>query len=183
MAVSAETKILGINDLKISEITVDNSTTLTYDTPVDIPGITSLQVSPNFVEKELRGDETVLDKYSKLDSINWSIANVIMSLDALAIMIGGAVTTSGVTPAEKKIYSLLSTDLPKYFKMEGQSVYSDAGDVHVTLYKCKASSVQYELRGEEYATVSASGTAIGTIKDKKIKEIVINETAVPISGA
>jgi hypothetical protein len=180
MAVSNETKILGINDLKISELMVDDSTTLTYDTPVDVPGITNLQVSPNFVEKELRGDETVLDKYSKLDSINWSISNVIMSLDALAVMIGGTVATSGVTPAEKKTYTLLSSDLPKYFKMEGQSEYSDAGDVHVILFKCKASSVQYELRGEDYATVTASGTGIGTKKDKKIKEIVINEAVTPI---
>lgn len=173
-------KVLGLNDLKIAKITTDTAGTLAYATAIDVPGVTTLSLSPKFVEKELRGDEAVIDKYSKLDSIDWSFANVILSLDALAILIGGAVVASGTTPNMKQTYTVLSTDLPAYFKMEGQSTYTDAGDIHVILYKCKASSVQYELKGEDYATVSASGTAIGTVNNKKIKEVVINETAAAI---
>jgi hypothetical protein len=176
-APTGTTKILGLNDMKIFELEQDDATALTYATATDVPGAVSLQISPTFIEKDLRGDEKVLDKYSKLDTIGWSFSNVLMSLDALAVLIGGTVAESGVTPAAKKTYSLLGADIAKYFKLEGQSLYTDAGDIHLILYKCKASSVQYELRGEEYATVTASGTAIATINSDKIKDIVINETA------
>ncbi|MNJ69497.1 hypothetical protein D3C77_658540 [compost metagenome] len=104
-----------------------------------------------------------------------------MSFDALAILIGGEVTASGATPNAKSVYTLTGADLPKYFKLEGQSLYTDSGDIHVVLYKCKASSVQYELRGEDYATVTASGTALATINDNKIKDVILNETAVDIA--
>jgi len=179
MTVPTETKVLGINDAKIFKLLTDTSETLTYGTPVDVPGIRRLRVSPNFIEKELRGDEAVLDTYSKLDSIEWSFENAKISLDALAIMIGGEVTED----TGRQTYTLKSDDVPAYFKLVGKSDYTDAGDVHVVLYKCKATSVEYELQGEEYAMVTASGKAIGTVNNKKVKDVVINETATDIADS
>lgn len=172
-----ESVILGINDAKISPITVDDSTALTYGAAIDVPGITEIKVTPSFVEKELRGDEQVKDNYSKLDFIDWSFANSILSLDVLAILIGGTVTSGGVTPNQKQTYKLKNTDKPKYFKLEGKSDYADVGDVHVVLYKCKASRCEYTLIGEDYAKVTASGKGIGTKKTGEIKDLIFNETA------
>ncbi len=180
MPISTETKILGINDAKISRITEDSSTALTYDTAIDVPGITSLKVTPSFVEKELKGDEKIIDTYSKLEKIEWSFEGAKLSLDALAVLLGGTVTAAGVTPNETQTYTLKGVDIPSYFKFEGKSDYTDAGDIHIVLYKCKASSVEYTLQGEDYATVTASGKAIATINDDKIKDVIINETAVDI---
>lgn len=178
MTVPTETKVLGINDAKIFELLTDTSETLTYDTPVDVPGIRRLRVSPSFVEKELRGDEAVLDTYSKLESIEWSFENAKISLDALAILLGGEVTGD----TGKQTYTLKSDDVPAYFKLVGKADYTDAGDIHVVLYKCKATSVEYELQGEEYAVVTASGKAIGTVNNKKVKDVIINETATEIAS-
>lgn len=176
-----ETLILGINDGKMSPLISDDSTALTYGAAVDIPGITNLGLSPKFVEKELRGDESVLDNYSKLDYIDWSFENSEISLDALAILLGGAVTASGVTPNRSQTYKLNKADKPKYFKLEGKSDYTDMGDAHVVLYKCKASKAEYSFVGEDYAKVSASGKAIGTKYNGDIKDLVFNETAVDIT--
>ena len=132
------------------------------------------------MEKELRGDESVLDSYSKLDFIDWSFENSIMSLDVLAILLGGEVTAGGVTPNRTETYSLKSTDKPKYFKLEGKSDYTDVGDAHVILYKCKANKVEYTFVGEDYAKVSAAGKAIARKYDGAIKDIVFNETATDI---
>ena len=178
MTVPTETKVLGINDAKIFKLLTDTSEALTYDTPVDVPGIRRLRVSPSFVEKELRGDEAILDTYSKLESIEWSFENAILSLDALAVLLGGEVTGG----TGKQTYTLKSDDVPAYFKLVGKSDYTDAGDVHVVLYKCKATSVEYELQGEEYAVVTASGKAIGTLNNKKVKDVIINETATDIGS-
>ncbi len=181
MALTTQTKILGINDAKISKLTLDDATSLTYGTAVDVPGIRSLKITPNFIEKELRGDEAVLDTYTKLDSIEWSFENAILSLDALAILLGGTVTAAGVTPNQTQTYTLTKDDVPAYFKLEAKADYTSAGDVHVVLYKCKANKVDYELKGEDYAVVSASGKAIGTVNNGKVKDVVINETAVEIA--
>lgn len=181
MTVATETKVLGINDAKISELTVDTAAATTYGTPIDVPGIVSLKLTPKFLEKELKGDEQILDVYSKLVSVDWSFEGAKISLAALAIMMGGTVALTGLTPAGKQTYNLKNSDRPKFFKIEGQSTYTDAGDIHVILHKCKASKVDYELKGEDYATVTASGKGIGTIKTGDIKDIVINETAEPIA--
>lgn len=181
MTLAKETVILGVDDAKISPISVDDASALTYDAAIDVPGITSIKLTPNFVEKELRGDETILDQYSKLESIDWSFENSIMSLDVLAILIGGTVTANGVTPNRSQTYKLNKTDKPKYFKLEGKSDYTDMGDAHVVLYKCKASKAEYSFVGEDYAKVSASGKAIGTKYNGDIKDLVFNETAVDIT--
>lgn len=181
MTLAKETVILGVDDAKISAIAVDDSSALNYDAAIDVPGITSIKLTPNFVEKELRGDETILDQYSKLESIDWSFENSIMSLDVLAILIGGTVTANGVTPNRSQTYKLNKTDKPKYFKLEGKSDYTDMGDAHVVLYKCKASKAEYSFVGEDYAKVSASGKAIGTKNNGDIKDLVFNETAVDIT--
>lgn len=176
MTVPTTTKILGINDIKVSKITADDATSLTYDTSVDIPGATTLKLSAKFVEKELRGDEVILDRYTKIDSIDVQFDHAKVSLDALEVLLGGA-TVNGTT---NQTYTMSGSDLPNYFKLEGQSVYSDAGDVHIVLYKVKVNKLDYELKGEDYATVSVSATAIPTLKDKKIKDVVFNQTKTDI---
>lgn len=181
MTLAKETVILGVNDAKISPISVDDSSALTYDAAIDVPGITGIKLTPNIVEKELRGDETILDQHSKLESIDWSFENSIMSLDVLAVLIGGTVTANGVTPNQSQTYKLNNADKAKYFKLEGKSDYTDMGDAHVVLYKCKASKAEYSFVGEDYAKVSASGKAIGAKYNGDIKDLVFNETAVDIT--
>lgn len=177
MPLTRESVLLGINDAKIFPITVDDSTALNYGAGVDVPGISNMKVSSKFIEKELKGDESIIDAYSKLEKIEWSIEHGVVSLAALAIMIGGEVNLTGVTPNQKQTYSLTEDDLPNYFKMEGKTDYADVGDAHFVLYKCKCSSLDYTLKGEDYATISASGKGIKTRYNGKIKDIEFNETA------
>lgn len=181
MPAPTETKVLGINDAKISKLLTDTGAAPTYSAPVDIPGITSITMSPTFTTKELKGDETVLDNYTKLDSISFTWTNSKMSLTALAIMLGGNVAASGSAGTAVQTYSLTGNDVPQFFKLEGQSLYTDAGDMHVILYKCKVNKVDYELKGEEYAIVSVAGTAIPLVSNKKLKDVIINEKATAIS--
>lgn len=182
MPLGTTTKIFGIDDAKISKLTADQSgSTPTYDSPIDVPGITDIKLSPKFVEKTLEGDEQILDYYSKLQSIDWSFDHVVVSLDALAVLLGGAVTESGTTPNETQTYDLTANDRANYFKLEGQSTYGDAGDIHLVLWKCKANKVDIEAKGGDYATISASGTAIPLTSNGKVLSVVINETATAIA--
>ena len=183
MTLSKQSVILGVDDVKIFEVTEDSSTILTYGSAVDIPGIQRIDLSPNFTEKGLKGDGKILDYFIQLDTIGFSFDSAKMDLDALAILEGGSLTTSGTSPNEVHTYSVSADSTPKYFKLEGKADYTggESGDFHFTLFKCRANSVTVEYKTQDYAIVSATGIAIPTTNDGKIKEYKVNETAAAIS--
>ena len=183
MTLSKQTIVLGIDDAKIFELTADTAGSLTYGSAVDVPGIQNVQLSPAFTEKGLKGDEKIMDYYIKLDLIHWAFHSAKVSLDVLAILEGGSISSTGTTPNEVHTYSVSDSSTPKYFKLEAKANYSagEVGDFHLKLYKCKANSVDVQYSTQDYAIVSASGIAIPTINNSKIKDYVINETATAIS--
>ena len=182
MALSKQSVILGVDDVKIFELTGDTSTNLNYSSAVDVPGIQRIDLAPNFTEKGLKGDGKILDYYIQLDTIGFSFDSAKMDLDALAILEGGTLATEGTSPNETHTYSVSAESTPKYFKLEGKADYTGgaAGDFHFTLFKCKANSVTVEYKTQDYAIVSATGIAIPTTNDGKIKEYKVNETAAQI---
>jgi len=186
MTLTKEAGLLGLDDVKIFEVTADTSSTLTYGSAVDVPSLQSIDLSPNYIQKPLMQDEEVDGFYTKLQSISWSFSNVKVSFDVLNILEGGSISYNA--SPEKQILSLYDTSTPKYFKLEGKINYSPdtIGDFHLVLYKCKALSVHVDYKAQNYAIVSASGIAIPTINSsvlggRKIRDYVINATATAIS--
>lgn len=179
--------LFGISDAKIWPLTADSASAYTPGTGVDVPGIQSISMQPEFLAKELVGDDEILDEYSKLRKITGSVKHAQISLPLLAILTGGANATSGTTPNEKMTFTWSGDDLPGYFKMEGQSTYlggDDAGgtgDAHFIFYKCKMSNLQVEPQSEDYAMVSFDFVAIPSSYSGKVLEIEENETAVAVT--
>jgi hypothetical protein len=183
MTLSKQTVVLGIDDAKIFQLTADTASALTYGSPIDVPGIQKIDLTPKFTEKGLKGDEKILDYYVNLDLIAWEIHSAKVSLDVLEILEGGTTVTTGTTPNQVHTYTVKDTSNPKYFKIEAKASYTagEAGDFHMRLFKCKATSVDIDYTTQDYAIVSASGIAIPTTNNGNIKEYVINETATAIS--
>ena len=183
MTISKQTIVIGIDDAKIFELTADSSSALTYAAAIEAPGIQKIELAPSVTEKGLNHDEKVLDYYVKTDYFAWAINSAKISLDVLAILEGGTVTTTGATPNQVYTYSINESSVPKYFKLEAKANYSagEIGDFHLKLYKCKANNIDVLYSANDYAIVSASGVAIATTHDGSIKDYVINETATAIS--
>lgn len=188
MPIQTYTKVLELKDAKVFPLTADPAGgTPTYGAAVDIPGILKLDVSPNMVTKELHGDNVLLDIYSKAESVDIGMENAVVPLDVLALLTGGTVTASGVTPNQKQTYDLANGDKPGYVKIEGQALYVDAGlgDVHVIFHKCKTTDApKWALEGKngDFAKVSAKLKAIPLLATgNKLLSVVINETATAIS--
>lgn len=101
----------------------------------------------------------------------------------LAVLEGGNVTTTGTAPNQVYTYSIDKTSVPQYFKLEAKANYTAgaAGDFHLKMYKCKANNIDIQYLANDYAIVSATGVAIATTNNGKIKDYVINETAAAIS--
>lgn len=183
MTISNQTVVLGIDDAKIFEVTLDNSSSLTYGSAIELPGLQKMEIVSQVTEKPMKNDEKVLDYYVKTDFISWAFNSTKISLEALAVLEGGTLTLSGTTPNRVYTYSTDDSSTPKYFKLEAKANYTteETGDFHLKMYKCKVNSIDIQYLSSDYAIVTATGVAIQTINNGKIKDNVINETATAIS--
>ena len=172
----------GLRDVKLSPQAADG----TYGQSVDLPVARTFSFSDTEDFEELRGDDVVAGKAGQGPTCAWELESGGMPFAAFKIMAGGTVTDSGTTPAQKKVFSKLVTDVRPYFKAEGQAISDSGGDVHGIVYRSKADgSLEGEFANGAFFLLSASGTSIGDTvgiaPTNKLYDFVQNETAVAIT--
>jgi len=172
----------GLRDIRLTPYTDAAATTL--GTPVDLPYGRTLNFSEAEDFEELRGDDKVITTRGKGAQVEWELESGGISYEAVAIMFGGTVGTTGTTPNQIKTLRKLVTQARPWFKMEGQSISDSGGDIHCVLYKCRSTG---ELSGEfgdgVFFLTGASGVAIpATLSGfiDAIYDFVQNETATAI---
>ncbi|MET9098297.1 phage tail protein [Streptomyces antibioticus] len=188
MPISRVTKVYAIKDAKISPLTADPAGgTATYGTAIDVPGIKSLEISGDVETKQLRGDNTLLASNSTISNIQVAVTHAKLSLDVLAAILGGEVTDSGTTPAQKSVWDLTGdgATLPP-FKIEGVTpaggVDLVGGDLHVVLHKVSlAGFPDLGFAEEDYRIASFTANAEPLLANDKWVSIVLNETAAAIA--
>lgn len=138
MAANKSTITFDVHDCKVYPVTADATGSITYGSGVDVPGIQEVTLEPNFVTAELKGDGKVLAKKGKVDRLNFSGTYSEMSLDVLAVIFGGSVTTGGTGSSETAAYEFTGQSLP-YFKIEFliSDLESDLAELVVVLNKCQ----------------------------------------------
>ncbi len=187
MPLSHVSKVYAVSDAKISKLTADPAGgATTYGTLTDVPGIKEMTIGGNVNTVELRGDNALLDQNSTLGNITVSVSNAKISLDVLAIMLGGTNTDAGTTPSQTSTYLLKNTDTFSYFKIEAKTPTGGAdtptGDLHYVLHKCILSSFPDLGHAEEdYRIVSFEAIAVPLISNGNHLSIVLNETAAAIA--
>lgn len=187
MTISHTSKLYAVTDAKIAAVTADPSGgTTTYGSLVDVPGIKSVRIGGAVETKELRGDNRLLDANSTLQNVTLEFEYAKLNLDAIDVMLGGAVTDAGSGSTETATYRLLSSDTLGYFKFEAATptagVDEVAGDAHILLYKCMLSGFpEFGMAEEDYQTFSVSAIAVGRLSDAKWLDVVYNETAASIA--
>ena len=179
-------KLYGTKDAKIAKLLTDPSGgSATYGTSIDVPGIKSVVLGGDIEVKELRGDNVLLDTDSSLSNITVTFNYAKLQLDALAVMLGGAVADSGVTPNQIAKWSLLGTDtLFANFKFSAQVFSTDfpGGDAIIELYKCKISSFpEMGTEEEDYQLLSQDATVVPRLADAKWLDISFRETTAALT--
>lgn len=171
----------GLRDVKLVGFTTAAATA--YNTPtIDLPYARTFSFSETEDFEDLRGDDVVVTTRGSGPGVDWELEGGAVSLEAVQVMYGGTITSTGTTPAQKKVLSKKQTDSRPYFKAEGQVISDSGGDLHAVVYKCRATG---DLDGEfgdgEYFLTGASGRGIGStvVADvDKVWDFVQNETAV-----
>lgn len=166
----------GLRDVKLKSINAAGA----LGSAVDLPVARTLSFSDTEDFEELRGDDQVVASHGNGVVQEWELEAGGISLEAYAIMAGGSVTTTGVTPNQKKTYSKSITDSRPYFFAEGQAISDNGGDMHGVLYYCKADGdLEGEFADGQFFLTAASGKGYANAAGK-VYDFVQNETVTAI---
>ena len=188
MAQDGQIITLDVDDGKLRQILTDPvGGPATVDEWLDIFGISNFTVSPEYTEKELAGDATTIDQYSKIKKLTGSF-QCQMTFATLEVLLGATAAYTGSSPNETATLTLLSSDLPNYFELDVRSNYrggSDAagGDFHVRICKAKMTKFTYTMASEEYATLQIDWAGVSRLADNAFMILTENETAVTYTGS
>jgi hypothetical protein len=182
MAIDA-TKALpfGIRDIKLTPLGADGKTP---GTKVDLPLGRTLGFTEAEDYTELRGDDGLAATHGSGPHVEWSLESGGISLEALVVLDGGAITQTGTTPNVIKTYSKKVTDGRNYFKMEGQAISDNGGDFHTVVYRCKTTgNISGEFADGAFFVTSCDGRGLGSLEAgslDKLYDFVHNETVTAI---
>lgn len=186
MPISHVTKMLAVDDAKIAKLMTDpESGTPTYGPLIDVPGIKQVALTLEFQTVELRGDNQRLDQGSILVGCGIAWTQGKLNLDGKAVIVGGTVVDSGVTPAQKATYSRGSADVIPQFKFEartpGNGTDTVGGDGHLLVYKLVGTAFPVGFAEEDYQTFDVEAQGAYLLSTKKLYDLVLNETAAAIA--
>lgn len=179
-------KVFEVEDAKIAALATDVSGAPTYGSLIDVPGIKRVELTGTLRTVTLRGDFSLLDSDSSLDTLSVAFDYAKLSLDVLAAIVGGSVVDSGSTPNMKSTWAFPGSPSFPYFKLEARTpvngVDFTGGDMHIVMYKCKISNIPpVGLVEQDYRTFTAQANVSKTISNSKYFDVVFNETTAAIS--
>ena len=91
-------------------------------TAVVLPSAQTLSFSESLISGELRGDDAVQAIAAITDKVEWSLEAGGISFDALKVMTGRTIATTGTTPAQKNTLTIAAGDNMPYFKVYGKVI-------------------------------------------------------------
>lgn len=181
MPIATYAQPFGLRDVRLIPLGVDGSTP---GASVDLPAARTFSFAEAEDFEALRGDDKQVASHGSGPGVEWELESGGISLEAYAVMAGGTITTTGVTPNVKKTYSKTAIQQRPYFKVEGQAISDSGGDFHGLVYKCKATdNLEGELSDGSFWLTGASGEGFPSTEAAnidKLYDFVHNETAINI---
>lgn len=144
----------GLRALALAAWNGENS----YGTQYDILGAREMTVSLQVETDELRGDDHVLDRYSRVIAATFNLAYASVDLSALDLLMGGTL----VSNASYEDFMIAETDEVPYFAVAGRVVGSGgSNDLHILAAKCKISGdIAYQAQLDNYLIPSMQVQAV-----------------------
>jgi hypothetical protein len=146
----------GLRDVKLQRLS-DDGTSLVGGL-VDLPYARTFSFTESEEFEELRGDDSQVASHGAGPIVEWEMESGGLKFEAVSVMYGGTVSTTGVSPNLVKRWRKLSTDARPYFRATGQSISDSGGDVHGVVYRCKATdNMEGEMSDGSFFLTSGSG--------------------------
>ncbi len=187
MALKTVTKLFGVDDAKLFPVLTDTEAEFTCGSGIDLPGVRQISLTYEIEEKNLTGDEKVLDVSNKIKSITFNMEYAKLSLEVLAQLTGGSYSKNGSGDDEVGKFTFGGGDLPNYFQLKAQilDTSNDGGDVHFCIYKAKATAIPINGTQDDFATFTFDGRGVytehefttGSSKQTKLLDIELHAKA------
>lgn len=177
MTALGNTLPFGLRDVKVWPLNAAG----TRGTGVDLPASQTFSFKETTSSAQLMGDDIVQTSHTYDPVVEWELDAGGYSLEAIAVIAGGTVTSTGTTPSQVKTYSKLVTNQRPYFEVEGQAISDSGGDFHVVVYRCICDGdFDGKLDNGNFAITKCTGKGYGRLDNQKLYDFVQNETAVAI---
>lgn len=148
----------GLRDVKLIQYpTLD---ALTFGSVLtDLPIARTFSFNDTEEYTELRGDDALQTSHGQGSSVEFEIESGGISFAAHAILAGGVVVESGITPNQVKRFRKKSLDQRPFFVAVGQAISDSGGDFKAYVWRCRSTGdVEGELADTEFLIPSISGT-------------------------
>lgn len=149
----------GLRDIRLTPYTDGGATVL--GTPVDLPVARQLSFSETEEFESLRGDDQEVATHGSGPIVEWDLESGGISFPAWQVLTGGnySEVSPGIWRFRKKV-----TDQRPYFKIEGQSISDNGGDLHCVIYRAKCNdSLEGEFSDQSFFLTACSGVGYGAL--------------------
>lgn len=181
MAVPNPALPYGMRDIKVTPITANTAGAITYGTFVDLPASQTLSWNTTEDYEQIRGDDIVQGEHGNGRLVEWELAAGGLGIDAVAVIMGGTVSSSGVTPNIIKKLATVGTVAAPYFRIDGQAINDNGGDTKVVIYRAKATGgLEMSFEDGTFMTTGISGNGYPNA-DNALYDIAVYETATNIA--
>jgi hypothetical protein len=167
----------GLRDVKLFQYPTLAANTFP-STPVDLPVSRTFSFNDTEEYEELRGDDQLVTSHGQGTVVEWELESGGISFAAYAIINGGTVVETGITPNQVKRYRKKTTDVRPFFIAIGQAINDNGGDFQAVVWRCRATgNAEGELADGEFFIPSVSGTGFGALVSGTVNGLEILDSA------
>jgi hypothetical protein len=163
--------VYGLSDIKL--------TSADGEDVVDLPAARQLRFSERLVSGALRGDDQTVARFAQLDAVEWTMEAGGYTMEAVALMTGRTIGSSGTTPNIVKTLPATAGGTFPYFKIQGKSLGEGGEDVWIEIPKAQLTAPPNgTFQDSQYflSAISGEGISDGT----SVYKIIWHETAVAL---
>jgi hypothetical protein len=150
----------GLRDVKVATLTPDAGV---KGTLVDLPNAQTFEFEETTSNQQLRGDDGIAAQRTAVDAVAWTLDSGGISFEAMTVIAGGTVSSTGVTPNVVKSWDRMGTDAYPDFYLAGQAMSESGGDHETIIHRAKASTISGTHQDQEFWVSHAEGTGIATL--------------------
>lgn len=180
MALSVTRLPYGLRDVKVATLDAAG----VKGTLIDLPNAQTFEFQEATETQELRGDDTVVATRTTVSGVEWTLDSGGISFEAYTVIAGGAISSTGTTPAIRKQWRRMGTDAYPDFYLVGQAMSESGGDNHIVIHRAKANQISGSFTDQEFWVSHAEGTGIATLTVANVGavwDMVANETAIAVA--
>ena len=155
----------GVRDCKLTEY-IDAAGNVLGSTSVDLPYMQTLSFSESEEFQELRGDDKLVTTRGQGAQVDWDLEAGGMSTPVWAILTGGDVVESGLTPNRVIELRKKATQSRPFFRIDGKIISDSGGDILVRIYRCRCNdTIDADFSDGEFMTTAVSGVGLPLLDD------------------